>query len=174
MQICMTVSFYLLLFKLSNKLSTALRVEWAKAWARKRRYDEEVRFLVEETRRLPISLEYEASIWEGRAKAVQVGVIQPEYAQGLVAYALKQAAVFRDLAARARTTAMEARLPRGKKRPRRPAFDPLAAMPEDEPADEDPDEDPDDDSDEEEDEADERGDVGSDEEVIMGGEVDDE
>lgn len=153
----------------ANYYCTALRIEWAKAWARKRRYDEEVRFLTEEFRRLPISLEYEANVWLQRAKGVQVGVIQSEFAQGLVAYAMKQAALFQDLATRARTTEAEPRLARGKKRPRVPMFDPLVSMPEieEESENEEAEEEGDDDDED-------RGDVGSDEELIMGGEVDDD
>ncbi|KAF8205189.1 hypothetical protein K438DRAFT_1543320, partial [Mycena galopus ATCC 62051] len=41
-----------------------LRIEWTKAYARTRRWEEETRLLAEEARRLPISLEYCAREWE--------------------------------------------------------------------------------------------------------------
>ncbi|KAJ7792665.1 hypothetical protein B0H14DRAFT_3094155 [Mycena olivaceomarginata] len=47
----------------------ALRIEWAKAYARSRRWNEEVRLLKEEFRRLPISLEWQGALWAERAKA---------------------------------------------------------------------------------------------------------
>ncbi|KAJ7435097.1 hypothetical protein B0H11DRAFT_1937910 [Mycena galericulata] len=152
-----------------REVSIALRIEWAKAYARKRRWDEEVRFLQEEFRRLPISLEHEADVWLRRAREVPVGVVRVDFAQGMIAYAAKQAALFQGLADRARATETEPRLPRGKKRPRVPVFDPLAVSQ----MEEEPEEDEDEDAGEEEDE-DDRGDVRSDEELILGGEVDDE
>ncbi|KAJ7825975.1 hypothetical protein B0H14DRAFT_3088526 [Mycena olivaceomarginata] len=69
------------------ELEDALRIEWAKAYARARRWKEEVRLLTEEFRRLPISLEFEADLWQERAKAVPVGSseLQDAYAQGMIA-----------------------------------------------------------------------------------------
>jgi hypothetical protein len=132
--------------------------------------------LKEEFRRLPISLEFEVEIWDNRLKEVPVGEIDVREAQGMVAYASEQAALFRDLAARARKTETAAPVARGKKRVRAAIVDPLAmggrtALPlEEEDVDESEDEVfLDDDADGEE-----RGLVESDEELIIGGEVDDE
>ncbi|KAJ7302475.1 hypothetical protein DFH08DRAFT_977891 [Mycena albidolilacea] len=108
-------------------LEDALRIEWSKAYARSRRWDEEVMLLREEFRRLPISLEFEADLWVERGRAVSVaGEQEEEYAQGMRAYASKQAALFRDIAARAQKTETSPKLDRGKKRPRAAVVDPLA------------------------------------------------
>ncbi|KAJ7886239.1 hypothetical protein B0H14DRAFT_2243953, partial [Mycena olivaceomarginata] len=48
---------------LSNKPS-ALRIEWCKAYARTRRWEEEVRLVAEEVRRVGVALEYRACEWE--------------------------------------------------------------------------------------------------------------
>ncbi|KAF7299711.1 CxC2 domain-containing protein [Mycena chlorophos] len=53
--------------------ATAVRIEWSKAWARLRRWEEEVGILTEETRRVPVSHESWATIWEERAHASPVG-----------------------------------------------------------------------------------------------------
>ncbi|KAF7317468.1 hypothetical protein HMN09_00484000 [Mycena chlorophos] len=57
------------LAKLIN--AAALRVEWCNAWALVRWWDEEVRILKEEQRRLPISLRHEADEWKARAQLVK-------------------------------------------------------------------------------------------------------
>ncbi|KAJ7852858.1 hypothetical protein B0H13DRAFT_1904401 [Mycena leptocephala] len=153
----------------------ALRIEWAKAYARSRRWDEEVRHLKEEFRRLPISLEFEADLWDERLKQVPVGVLDVGYTQGMVAYAAKQAALFRDIAARARKTETEPKLMRGKKRPRAPMVDPLLGPTTIEDLTRGGERE--DDESEEEGDEDDRGMVQgmeSDEDVIMGGELDDE
>ncbi|KAJ7808144.1 hypothetical protein B0H14DRAFT_3482660 [Mycena olivaceomarginata] len=156
--------------------------EWAKTYARSRRWDEEVRLLKEEFRRLPLSLEFEAAMWAGRADAVRgrVSTLDGAYAQGMIAYALKQEALFSDIAARARTTETAPRVARGKKRPRVGIVDPLAeATRRGGGWDVDLDESDGDDDErllaaaEEGDGSEEAGEVESDEELIMGGEVDD-
>ncbi|KAJ7900467.1 hypothetical protein B0H13DRAFT_2336571 [Mycena leptocephala] len=95
------------------ELEEALRIEWAKAWGRTRRWNEETRLVVEEARRLPVSLESRATEWEKRVQAVPVGTAEWEeraqivpmgtvafdWAQGAIAYGLKQAAMYRDIAA---------------------------------------------------------------------------
>ncbi|KAJ6453223.1 hypothetical protein C8R47DRAFT_951488, partial [Mycena vitilis] len=81
------------------ELEEALRIEWAKAWARSRRWTEEVLLLEEEYRRVLVSFEYEAGRWDERARGVSVGVIPVEVAEGKIAYALRQAAMYRKLAA---------------------------------------------------------------------------
>lgn len=95
----------------------ALRIEWSKAWARTRRWHEETRMVTEEARRLPVSLEHRAKEWERRVQQVPLGTIAFEEAQGAIAYGLKQAALYRDIAERAGVTMTEER--RGKGRPRR-------------------------------------------------------
>lgn len=127
----------------------------------------------EELRRTPISLEFEAELWDDRAWAVPIDDMELSYAQGLVAYAVKQAALFRRLAARAREVEKAPKLARGKKRQRAPVVDPLATgmIIDDVRADsggEDSEEEG------EEEEKEEHGFVDSDEELVMGGEVDEE
>ncbi|KAJ7050868.1 hypothetical protein C8F01DRAFT_1067390 [Mycena amicta] len=50
----------------------ALRIEWAKSWARVRRWTEEVLILEEEWRRLPLSFAFKEQGWIQRAQAVPV------------------------------------------------------------------------------------------------------
>ncbi|KAJ7081908.1 hypothetical protein C8R43DRAFT_965555 [Mycena crocata] len=157
-----------------EELEDALRIEWAKAWARSRRWTEEVRLLEEEWRRFPVSLCFRENQWRKRAAAVPIGSIPPAEAEGMLAYAAKQAQLYRDLANRAEVTRTEPRLKRGKKRRvTAPVWDPLIPVPEEQGEEEEADENVDiiggGDDDEDDDE---RGDVESDEELLMGGEVD--
>ncbi|KAJ7053248.1 hypothetical protein C8F01DRAFT_926764, partial [Mycena amicta] len=73
-----------------------LRIEWCKAYARVRRWREEVRILQEEWRRFPISLAHEASTWDKRAGlvATEQGNGNPELLEGKIAYANKQRDIF--------------------------------------------------------------------------------
>ncbi|KAJ7164821.1 hypothetical protein C8R43DRAFT_1122699 [Mycena crocata] len=104
------------------ELHEALRIEWGKAYARTRRWSEEVALLNEEFRRVLISFEYEALKWEGRIKVIDLSKTPLATAQGAIAYGLKQAAMWRDLAERAKVTMSELHLGKGKKRrPRQPA-----------------------------------------------------
>ncbi|KAF7319615.1 CxC2 domain-containing protein [Mycena chlorophos] len=80
----------------------ALRIEWCKAWARVRRWNEESW----------------AAVWEDRAKSVPVGSVPEQEAEGMVSYGLKKAAMHRKLAASARQAAMEPKLAKGRKRVR--------------------------------------------------------
>ncbi|KAJ7086807.1 hypothetical protein B0H15DRAFT_923109 [Mycena belliarum] len=64
-----------------------LRVEWAKAWARTKRWTEEVDLLKEEMRRVPISLRWQARWWADRR---EVDGRMPEHAEGTRAYAARQ------------------------------------------------------------------------------------
>ncbi|KAJ7792510.1 hypothetical protein B0H14DRAFT_3499173 [Mycena olivaceomarginata] len=73
-----------------------LRVEWCKAWARTRRWTEEVRLLREEMRRVPITLRAKAQWWLERR--TPPGFEGPE-AEGAAAYATRQAAMYSELAA---------------------------------------------------------------------------
>ncbi|KAF7351520.1 CxC2 domain-containing protein [Mycena sanguinolenta] len=131
-----------------EELEEALRIEWSKAWARSRRWTEEVRLLEEEWRRLPISYAHREKVWIDRAVAVPTGSIPFPEAEGMVAYATKQAQMYS----------------RGKKRRVwGPTWDPVIpeGANEDENAGSNTDE-----------EDDERGDIDSDEELLLGGEVD--
>ncbi|KAJ7020579.1 hypothetical protein C8F04DRAFT_1274884 [Mycena alexandri] len=98
------------------EIEEALRIEWAKAYARSRRWKEEVRLLEEEYRQIQLSFEHEARRWEARICAIRVGEVEEGYAQGAVAYALKQAEMYRNIGARAVVTMTEVRRGRGKRR----------------------------------------------------------
>jgi hypothetical protein len=91
------------------------------------RWIEEVRLLKEELRRTLISLEFVANLWDDRACTVPIDDMELSYAQGLVAYAVKQAALFRCLAARTKEVEKAMKLARGKKHQWAPVVDPLAA-----------------------------------------------
>ncbi|KAF8142761.1 hypothetical protein K438DRAFT_1634899, partial [Mycena galopus ATCC 62051] len=111
-------------------LDKALRVEWSKAYARVKRWGEEVRLVQEEVRRAGVTLEFRTREWVQRAKNVPVGVEEwkewgkevpgvPwsfERAKGTVAYTLKQAARLRDIASRITVSMTEERRGRGRKR----------------------------------------------------------
>jgi hypothetical protein len=80
-----------------------VRVEWCKAYARVKRWKEEVLLLQEEMVRCLRTLEWQAGIWDRRATAAHYDgkiVYQPVHLQGAMALAAKQAAVRRKLAAR--------------------------------------------------------------------------
>ncbi|KAJ7617937.1 hypothetical protein FB45DRAFT_872384 [Roridomyces roridus] len=148
-------------------LEEPLRIEWAKAWARSRRWEEERRMLEEEWRRLGASHQHSERAWEARGATVPVGVIDGEIAEGKLAYAMKQAHMYRELQARAEAVRTAAPLRRGQKRHRPEAllygFSVAAEEPEEEgeghvSAGED---------------EDARGGIDSEEELLMGGEVDD-
>ncbi|KAJ3714963.1 hypothetical protein C8R42DRAFT_725909 [Lentinula raphanica] len=83
-----------------DTLDEFVRVEWCKTHARARRWMEEVSLLVEERRRVLITLEYNANEWEGRAEyegPLSEGKGEA-HKEGARAYALLQASVFRALA----------------------------------------------------------------------------
>ncbi|KAJ7585742.1 hypothetical protein C8J56DRAFT_1053046 [Mycena floridula] len=71
-------------------LEDGLRVEWAKAWARLRRWKEEVALLREEMRRVLVTLEWKACWWEDR---VTLGFDDDARSAGAYAYASRQAAI---------------------------------------------------------------------------------
>ncbi|KAJ3713060.1 hypothetical protein C8R42DRAFT_593680 [Lentinula raphanica] len=81
-------------------LDEFVRVEWCKTHARAMRWKEEVCLLVEEKRRVLVTLEHNAKEWEGRA--TYDGQLSDgkdaAHKEGARAYALSQAAVFRSLA----------------------------------------------------------------------------
>jgi hypothetical protein len=132
-----------------------------------------VRLLEEEWRCLPVSYAYREQEWVTRAVGVPTGSIPFPEAEGMVAYAMKQAQMYHDLAERAEITRTEAKLVHGKKRQVwAPSWDPVMGvegeglrMDDDVAGNEAAESDDDDD--------DEWGDVDSDEELLMGGEVDD-
>jgi hypothetical protein len=63
-------------------------------------------------------LEFRAREWEQRVKDIPIGVIPVEQAEGAIAYGLKQAAMYRDIAARFKVSMTEGRRGRGKRRRR--------------------------------------------------------
>ncbi|KAJ7716561.1 hypothetical protein B0H16DRAFT_1741222 [Mycena metata] len=73
-----------------ERLHDSIRVEWARARARKIRWEEEVMTLREEMRRVLRYLEWQADWWREHT-AVRVDVESVEIGAGLRAYALKQA-----------------------------------------------------------------------------------
>ncbi|KAF8196639.1 hypothetical protein K438DRAFT_1967648 [Mycena galopus ATCC 62051] len=76
------------------RLQDALRVEWCKVLARKRRYDEEVRLLREEMRHTVAYREAVACEWECLA-AEELPGAPPELMEGRCAYAAEHAATER-------------------------------------------------------------------------------
>jgi hypothetical protein len=126
--------------------------------------------LEEEWRRLPISYAHRERQWIDRTVAVPVSSVEFAVAEGMVAYATRQADMYRALAERAEITRTELKLRKGKKRKVfQPSWDPILPLEEEAAVHL---EEGNEDDDEEED--DERGDVESDEELLMGGEVDED
>jgi hypothetical protein len=89
---CMFNSFYCVFAKIS---AIALRVEWCKSRSRAWRWSEEVKLLPEEMRRVLETLEWEAGKWESRGVVAESHAMSPEHAEGLWAYAHRQAAIRR-------------------------------------------------------------------------------
>ncbi|KAJ7865989.1 hypothetical protein B0H13DRAFT_1636845, partial [Mycena leptocephala] len=144
-----------------------------KAYARTRRWEEELDVLSAEYLRVMTSFAFEAAVWELRAQAVPIGVIPLEEAEGAIAFARKQAAMFRDLGRRGELRWKEEKLTRGKKRPAQGVPLGLSTMLDREEAGEE--EERERQRAEEEDEEELlRGDAASDEEFIIGGEGDDD
>jgi hypothetical protein len=119
-----------------------------------------------------VSYAHREQVWRKRAAAVPTGRIPFAEAQGKVAYAAKQAHMYRDLAVRAETTRTEPKLAKGKRRQvYAPTWDTIIPADNDEISNAGNDEGEGDDDAEDDDE---RGDVDSDEELLMGGEVDED
>lgn len=78
-------------------LNIALRVEWCKAQERANRYEEEVELVVEEMRRVLVTLKLNASDWDERAASFHCPFLDPVVVSGAIAYAYKQADVQRKL-----------------------------------------------------------------------------
>ncbi|KAG1875869.1 hypothetical protein C8R48DRAFT_745561 [Suillus tomentosus] len=81
----------------SEGLQDTLRVEWCKARARHNRWQEEIQLLLVEMQRVLAFLAWEARQWDKRATLRMVE--RSEYAEGLIAYANRQAAIRRGLSA---------------------------------------------------------------------------
>ncbi|KAF8155179.1 hypothetical protein K438DRAFT_1987093 [Mycena galopus ATCC 62051] len=112
-----------------EEAAAALQIEWCKAYAWTRRWQEEVCLVQEEVWRAGVTLEAWACTWEERAKWVPVGVMEwaewdaagagrwaVEHAEGAIAYTVKQAAMFRGIASRLVVSMTEERRGRGKRR----------------------------------------------------------
>ncbi len=84
----------------------SLRVEWIKSRARWMRWHEETKLLPEEMRRCLATLIYEEEQWRMRATARPVD--DPRLREGLVAYALDQAAIRRRMRSTFRAVCLDA------------------------------------------------------------------
>ncbi|KAJ7837785.1 hypothetical protein B0H14DRAFT_3459923 [Mycena olivaceomarginata] len=106
-----------------------LMLIWKKVYAWSRRWEEEVRLVEEEVRRIGVALEYRACEWEARTRGLPIGATEwaeweqevsvpwsYERAEGGVAYGLKQAAMYRDIARRVTVSMTEVIKGRGQRR----------------------------------------------------------
>lgn len=89
--------FHLSLLHILTTENIALRSEWAKAWARTRRWTEEVLLIKEEMRRVLQYHENRALWWEERRGSGRVMSLR--HAEGIAAYAQDQANLHRRMAA---------------------------------------------------------------------------
>ncbi|PBK61726.1 hypothetical protein ARMSODRAFT_1025452, partial [Armillaria solidipes] len=80
-------------------LHDGLRVEWLKSRARSQRWGEEVLLVKEEMRRTLEGLEHDARQWEAHCMGYEGAGVTTEHREGMQAYAYRQAAVYRSLAA---------------------------------------------------------------------------
>ncbi|CAK5283699.1 unnamed protein product [Mycena citricolor] len=76
-----------------ESLHDSIRVEWTRAKARKERWEEEVKLIREEMRRVLRSLAWEVSTWQQRA-VMERSDLDPVTAMGASAYAAKQASLY--------------------------------------------------------------------------------
>ncbi|KAF7319241.1 CxC2 domain-containing protein [Mycena chlorophos] len=104
-------------------MNEAVRIEWCNALALSRRWDEEVRMLGEELRRIPVFLQHKASWWLERARSVPLGSVSTPEAEGMLAYSLKSAALYQSLAASADRTRTQAKVARGRRTRRKVVVD---------------------------------------------------
>ena len=74
-----------------------LRCEWAKSKARAARWAEEVQLLVEEMRRVIAYLDWKAKWWREQGDA-RLGELEADIADGVSAYAAKQAHIYTSMA----------------------------------------------------------------------------
>ncbi|KAF7361555.1 CxC2 domain-containing protein [Mycena sanguinolenta] len=87
---------------IGEEMRACLKVEWCKAYARVKRWREEVLLLEEEMVRCLLTLEWQAKLWDQRADTAHYcGKIayQGVHLQGAMAFAARQATVRRKLAA---------------------------------------------------------------------------
>ncbi|KAL0563509.1 hypothetical protein V5O48_018559, partial [Marasmius crinis-equi] len=75
----------------SESMKEVLRIEWCKAYAWKRRWTEELALVEEEMQCVPVLLEHEAEVWEGRRQPEDENPITEE----INAYGNRQAALQR-------------------------------------------------------------------------------
>jgi hypothetical protein len=90
---------------MGESLYEGVRVEWCKAYARVKRWQEEVLLLQEEMARCLRSLEWQATVWDGRAAEPHYSgkrTYSPMHRDGAMVFAARQAALRRALAARFR------------------------------------------------------------------------
>jgi hypothetical protein len=90
---------------LGQELQDGVRVEWCKAYARVKRWREEVLLLQEEMNRCLRTLEWQAGVWDQRATREHYCgriVYAEAHLQGAMALAARQAAMRRKLASRFR------------------------------------------------------------------------
>jgi len=86
----------------SEAMKEATRVEWSKAWARKRRWDKELTLIEEEMRCTLLSLRYESTKWKTLVAATSE-VEGNAFREGVTAYARRSAALRDGLAAKFET-----------------------------------------------------------------------
>ncbi|KAJ3717362.1 hypothetical protein C8R42DRAFT_724265 [Lentinula raphanica] len=86
-------------------LEEFIRVEWSKAYSRVQRWNEELGLIEEEKRRVLVSLEHEALQWEGRQvyEGPLAATSTDTHMEGVRAYALSQATLYRQIARNFRT-----------------------------------------------------------------------
>ncbi|KAJ7306264.1 hypothetical protein DFH08DRAFT_824713 [Mycena albidolilacea] len=90
---------------MGESLYEGVRVEWCKAYARVKRWQEEVLLLQEEMARCLRSLEWQATVWDGRAAEPHYSgkrTYSPMHRDGAMVFAARQAALRRALTARFR------------------------------------------------------------------------
>ncbi|KAJ6493105.1 hypothetical protein C8R45DRAFT_927893 [Mycena sanguinolenta] len=110
------IVLHLLLTLNAAELEDALRIEWAKAWARSRCWTEELQLLEEEWCCLPVTYAHHEKLWLDRMMAIPVSEIPIKEAEGKIAYAMWQADMYWELVQRAEITRTEVRLQKDKKR----------------------------------------------------------
>jgi hypothetical protein len=74
----------------------AYRLEWSKSYARSKRWEEEVELLKEEMRRTLEFFKWKSTLWSSKELKIDPS-LSPALREGLIAYALRQAAVFTSL-----------------------------------------------------------------------------
>ncbi|KAF7315023.1 CxC2 domain-containing protein [Mycena indigotica] len=81
----------------AEEMHDAVRVEWSKARARRARWNEEVELIREEMKRVLRSLRFAQNEWAARATSARL-FVDPEVANGLRAYALRQVELHKRIA----------------------------------------------------------------------------